>query len=106
MLRLTATRMHEIAHERRGISPETAIALGVYFAQTPEFWMNAQTGLPARSVPARSSPVLRTQRHMPQTVTGTPSADNARRKIFSSQLRSGSRSNTTRWPASAPHRST
>lgn len=40
---LPATRLHEIVHERRGISPETAIALGVYFAQTPEFWMNAQT---------------------------------------------------------------
>ena len=40
---LPATRLHEIVHERRGISAETAIALGAYFAQTPEFWMNAQT---------------------------------------------------------------
>ena len=30
-------------HERRGVTAETAIALGAYFGQTPEFWMNAQT---------------------------------------------------------------
>ena len=39
---LPATRLHEIVHERRGVSAETAIALGEYFGQTPEFWMNAQ----------------------------------------------------------------
>ena len=39
---LPATRLYEIVHERRGVSAETAIALGAYFAQTPEFWVNAQ----------------------------------------------------------------
>ena len=39
---LPATRLHEIVHERRGVTAETAIALGAYFGQTPEFWMNAQ----------------------------------------------------------------
>ena len=39
---LPATRLHEIVHERRGMSAETAIALGAYFGQSPEFWMNAQ----------------------------------------------------------------
>ena len=39
---LPATRLHEIVHERRGMSAETAIALGTYFGQSPEFWMNAQ----------------------------------------------------------------
>ena len=39
---LPATRLHEIIHERRGVRAETAIALGVYFGQTPDFWMNAQ----------------------------------------------------------------
>ena len=37
-----ATRLHEVVHERRGVSAETAIALGAYFGQSPEFWMNAQ----------------------------------------------------------------
>ncbi len=40
---LPATRLHEIVHERRGVTAETAIALGAYFGQTPEFWMTAQT---------------------------------------------------------------
>ena len=39
---LPATRLHEIVHERRGVSAETAIALGAYFGQSPDFWMNAQ----------------------------------------------------------------
>ena len=39
---LPSTRLHEIVHERRGVSAETAIALGEYFGQTPEFWINAQ----------------------------------------------------------------
>ena len=39
---LPATRLHEIVHERRGVSVETAIALGTYFGQSPEFWMNTQ----------------------------------------------------------------
>ena len=39
---LPATRLHEIVHERRGVSAETAIALGTYFGQTPAFWMAAQ----------------------------------------------------------------
>ena len=41
-IHLPATRLHEIVHERRGVTAETAIALGAYFGQTPEFWMNAQ----------------------------------------------------------------
>lgn len=34
---LPPTRLHEIVHKRRGISAESAIALGIYFGQTPEF---------------------------------------------------------------------
>ena len=39
---LPAPRLLEILHERRGIRAETAIALGAYFGQTPDFWINAQ----------------------------------------------------------------
>lgn len=39
---LPATRLHEIVHERSGVGADTAIALGEYFDQTPDFWMNAQ----------------------------------------------------------------
>ena len=40
--KLPVTRLHEIVHERRGVSAETAIALAAFFEQTPEFWLNAQ----------------------------------------------------------------
>ena len=39
---LPASRLHEIVHERRGVSAETAIAPGRYFGQTPAFRMAAQ----------------------------------------------------------------
>ena len=39
---LPVKRLHEIVHERRGVTAETAIDLGDYYDQTPEFWMNAQ----------------------------------------------------------------
>lgn len=42
-LRVPVTRIAEIVHERRAISPDTALRLAVYFRTTPEFWMNLQT---------------------------------------------------------------
>lgn len=41
-LRVPATRVSEIVHERRGITADTAIRLGIYFGTTPNFWMNMQ----------------------------------------------------------------
>lgn len=41
-LRVPATRMAEIVHERRGISPDTALRLARYFRTTPRFWQNLQ----------------------------------------------------------------
>jgi addiction module HigA family antidote len=42
-LRVPATRIAEIVHERRAISADTAIRLGRYFTTTPRFWLNLQT---------------------------------------------------------------
>jgi addiction module HigA family antidote len=42
-LRVPVTRVAEIVHERRGITPETALRLARYFNTTPQFWMNLQT---------------------------------------------------------------
>jgi addiction module HigA family antidote len=42
-LRVPVTRVSEIVHERRAISPDTAMRLARYFDTTPEFWMNLQT---------------------------------------------------------------
>jgi addiction module HigA family antidote len=41
-LHLTAARVNDIARERRGVTPDTALRLSRYFGTTPEFWMNLQ----------------------------------------------------------------
>jgi addiction module HigA family antidote len=38
-----ATRIGEIANERRGITADTALRLGRYFHMSAEFWMNLQS---------------------------------------------------------------
>jgi addiction module HigA family antidote len=42
-LHVPATRIGEIVHERRRITPETALRLARYFHTNAEFWMNLQT---------------------------------------------------------------
>lgn len=42
-LRVPVTRIGEIVHERRGITPDTALRLGRYFNTSARFWLNAQS---------------------------------------------------------------
>lgn len=41
-LRVSATRIGDIIHGRRAITPETALRLARYFGNSPQFWMNCQ----------------------------------------------------------------
>lgn len=41
-LGVATTRVSEIAHERRGVTADTALRLGRCFSTTPEFWLNLQ----------------------------------------------------------------
>ncbi len=41
-LHVPVTRIAEIVHKRRGITPETALRLARYFNTSPRFWLNAQ----------------------------------------------------------------
>ena len=41
-LRVPATRIGEIVHERRRITAETALRLARYFGTNAEFWLNLQ----------------------------------------------------------------
>ncbi|HEV2381147.1 MAG TPA: HigA family addiction module antitoxin [Terriglobia bacterium] len=41
-LHVPVTRVAEIVHERRGISPDTALRLARYFNTTARFWLNLQ----------------------------------------------------------------
>lgn len=40
---IPATRINAIVRGKRGITAETAVALGSEFGMSPEFWMNLQT---------------------------------------------------------------
>jgi addiction module HigA family antidote len=42
-LRVPVTRISEIVHQRRSISPETALRLGRYFKSSARFWLNLQS---------------------------------------------------------------
>jgi antitoxin HigA-1 len=42
-LHVPVTRIAEIVHERRGITPDTALRLGRYFNTSAPFWLNAQS---------------------------------------------------------------
>ncbi len=42
-IHVPVTRIAEIVHERRGITPDTALRLGRYFNTSARFWLNAQT---------------------------------------------------------------
>ncbi len=41
-LRVPVTRIAELVHKRRAITPDTALRLARYFNTTPQFWMNLQ----------------------------------------------------------------
>jgi addiction module HigA family antidote len=40
---ISPNRVAEIVNNRRRITADTAVRLGLYFGNSPEFWMNLQT---------------------------------------------------------------
>jgi addiction module HigA family antidote len=40
---ISPNRIAEIVNNRRRITADTALRLGLYFGNSPEFWMNLQT---------------------------------------------------------------
>ncbi|MFP3542039.1 HigA family addiction module antitoxin [Rhizobium sp. SIMBA_035] len=42
-LRINSGRISEILNERRAISPDTALRLGRYFGNDPQFWLSLQS---------------------------------------------------------------
>jgi addiction module HigA family antidote len=41
-IRVPATRIGEIIHAKRAITPDTALRLARFFGNSPEFWLNLQ----------------------------------------------------------------
>jgi antitoxin HigA-1 len=52
-LHVPVTRIADIVHERRAVTPETALRLAQYFNTTPEFWVNLQARFELESVTDR-----------------------------------------------------
>lgn len=42
-LRVPVTRVADLIHGRRAITPDTALRLGRYFNTSPRFWLNLQS---------------------------------------------------------------
>ncbi|MEQ1885389.1 MAG: HigA family addiction module antitoxin [Bryobacteraceae bacterium] len=40
---ISPNRIAEIVHNRRRITADTALRLGLYFGNTPQFWLNLQS---------------------------------------------------------------
>jgi addiction module HigA family antidote len=41
-IRVPATRIGEIIHGKRAVTPDTALRLARFFGNSPEFWLNLQ----------------------------------------------------------------
>jgi addiction module HigA family antidote len=41
-IRVPATRIGDIVHGRRAVTPDTALRLAHFFGNSPEFWLNLQ----------------------------------------------------------------
>lgn len=52
-LRVPATRIHEIVHERRGITADTAERLARFFGGDAASWMALQADYDLKTLPAR-----------------------------------------------------
>ena len=67
-LRVPVTRVSEIVHQRRAISPESALRLGRYFKTSARFWLNLQTAYDLELAEDRS--LSRIEREVPQRESG------------------------------------
>ncbi len=67
-LRIPASRLHEIVHGRRSITPDTALRLARYFGTTAQFWMNLQVQHDLRREQAEHGELI--ARDIPEPLAG------------------------------------
>lgn len=54
-------RVTDILHGKRGVTPDTAIRLGAFFGNEPQFWLNLQTSHDLSKVEAERGEQIRAQ---------------------------------------------
>lgn len=63
---ISPNRIAEIVNNRRGITADTAVRLGLYFGNSPEFWMNLQAHydlkMARRNLPPQEAERIKAQR--------------------------------------------
>jgi antitoxin HigA-1 len=52
-------RINDIVHNRRAITADSAVRLGIYFGTSVEFWINLQAQYDARVARSNDEPALR-----------------------------------------------
>ena len=57
-LAVPVTRVHDLIHARRAITPDTALRLSQYFNTTPEFWLNLQVRYDLEKVRRKSGATI------------------------------------------------
>ncbi len=61
-------RIHELVHERRGITADTALRLSRYFGMSEGYWMNAQKHYELEVEKDRLGAALEAIRPLPRTI--------------------------------------
>ena len=64
-LKVPAPRINDIARERRGITPDTALRLARYFGNTPQFWLNLQTSFDLKFTELETGPKIERENSAP-----------------------------------------
>jgi antitoxin HigA-1 len=58
---ISPNRIAEIVNNRRRITADTALRLGLYFGNSPEFWMNLQTHYDLKMARRNLNPKMRSE---------------------------------------------
>lgn len=66
-LRVPAPRISEIVHQRRAVSPDTALRLARYFGTTPQFWINLQASYDLKIAQRNLGELIEREVHARQT---------------------------------------
>jgi antitoxin HigA-1 len=60
-LHVPVSRIDDLVHERRGITADTALRLGLYFGMSAEFWMNLQSAYDLSKAKVEKLKILRSE---------------------------------------------
>ena len=69
---VSARRINEIVHEKRNVTADTALRLGIFFNMSPQFWMNLQSRYELEKAEDLLEDKLKKEIHTYQAVSQQP----------------------------------